>query len=85
MFEKTKTTEGCVGKAWKDIQKTENWVKKLIIAGLTNIIPIVRCKEDLENFCFQVDVSYQHDKITYKDNDTLYYIVNNVVKRELID
>lgn len=41
MFEKTKATEGCVGRAWKDIQKTENWIKKLVLAGLTNIIPIV--------------------------------------------
>ena len=59
--------------------------KYLTFKQLVVLLSTVRCKEDLQNFCFQVDMSYQHDKISYKDNDTLYYIVNNVVKREFID
>ena len=45
----------------------------------------VKSKSDLYNFCFNVDMSYQHEKITYQDNETLYTIVNKVVKREFID
>ena len=59
--------------------------KCLTFKQLVVLLSKVRCKEDLENFCYQVDMSYQHDRISYKDNDTLYYIVNNVVKREFID
>ena len=59
--------------------------KYLTFKQLVVLLSTVRCKEDLRNFCFQVDMSYLHDKISYKDNDTLYYIVNNVVKREFID
>lgn len=44
----------------------------------------VRSKDDLYSFMFDVDMSYQHDKITYKDNEVIYEIINNVVKRELI-
>lgn len=45
----------------------------------------VRSKDDLTRFMFDVDMSYQHDKITYKDNEIIYEIINNVVKREFID
>ena len=45
----------------------------------------VKSKDDLYNFCFNVDMSYQHNKITYQDNETLYTIVNKVVKREFVD
>lgn len=44
----------------------------------------VRSKDDLTRFMFDVDMSYQHDKITYKDNEVIYEIINNVVKREFI-
>jgi hypothetical protein len=44
----------------------------------------VKTKEDLWALCGEVDMSYQHEKITYKDNETIYKIINNVVKRELI-
>lgn len=44
----------------------------------------VRTKEDLWTLCGDIDQSYQHEKITYKDNETLYQIINHVVKRELI-
>lgn len=54
---------------------------KQLVVELSN----VRTKEDLYQFCCDVDMSYQHDKITYQDNETLYRIVNNVVKREFID
>lgn len=59
--------------------------KVLTFKQLVVLLSTVRSKKDLENFCFQVDMSYQHGRISYKDNDTLYYIVNNVVKREFID
>ena len=49
---------------------------KQLVEELSN----VRTKEDLNRFCFQIDMSYQHGKITYKDNETLYRIVNNVSK-----
>lgn len=45
----------------------------------------VRTKEELQALCFAVDMSYQHEKITYKDLETFFNIVNRVVKRELID
>ena len=45
----------------------------------------VRSKDDLDRFMFDVDMSYQHGKITYKDNEIIYEIINNVVKREFID
>lgn len=45
----------------------------------------VRSKDDLYRFMYDVDMSYQHDKITYKDNEIIYEIINNVVKREFID
>lgn len=45
----------------------------------------VRSKENLEALCIDIDYSYQRDRITYKDNETLYNIINNVVKREYID
>ena len=44
----------------------------------------VRTKEDLWTLCGDIDQSYQHEKITYKDNETLYQIINHVIKRELI-
>ena len=44
----------------------------------------VRTREDLWTLCGDIDRSYQHEKITYKDNETLYQIINHVVKRELI-
>ena len=44
----------------------------------------VRSKDDLYRFMYDVDMSYQHDKITYKDNEVIYEIINNVVKREFI-
>ena len=49
---------------------------KQLVVELSN----VRTKEDLSRFCSDVDMSYQHDKITYQDNETLYRIVNNVSK-----
>ena len=45
----------------------------------------VRSKDDLYRLMYDVDMSYQHDKITYKDNEIIYEIINNVVKREFID
>ncbi len=54
---------------------------KQLITDLAN----VRSKDDLYRFMFDVDMSYQHDKITYNDNEIIYKIINNVVKRELID
>jgi hypothetical protein len=45
----------------------------------------VRSKDDLYRLMSDVDMSYQHDKITYKDNEIIYEIINNVVKREYID
>ena len=59
--------------------------KYLTFKQLVVLLSTVRSKEDLNDFCCQVDMSYEHEKISYKDNDTLYYIVNNVVKREFID
>ena len=49
---------------------------KQLVVELSN----VKTKEDLNRFCFQIDMSYQHDKITFQDNETLYRIVNNVSK-----
>jgi hypothetical protein len=53
---------------------------KQLIAQLSEI----RNKEDLWQFCAEVDMSYQHDKITANDNETIYKIINHVVKREYI-
>lgn len=44
----------------------------------------VKNRDDLWALCGEIDQSYQHEKITYKDNETLYKIINNVIKRELI-
>lgn len=44
----------------------------------------IKTTEDLWNLCGEIDRSYQHEKITYKDNETLYKIINNVIKREFI-
>ena len=49
---------------------------KQLVEELSN----VKTKEDLNRFCFQIDMSYQHGKITFQDNETLYRIVNNVSK-----
>lgn len=49
---------------------------KQLVIELSN----VKTKEDLDIFCANVDMSYQHDKITYQDNETLYRIVNNISK-----
>ena len=45
----------------------------------------VKSPEDLNILMGETDQSYQHEKITYKDQETIYKIINNVVKRELID
>lgn len=37
-------------------------------------------KAELNALCFMIDMSYQHEKITYKDSETLYKIINKVVK-----
>ena len=42
-------------------------------------------KEKLYRFCFEIDLSYQHEKITFQDNETLYKIINNVIRRDFID
>lgn len=52
---------------------------KQLVVELSNI----RTKEDLYTFCGNVDMSYQHDKITYQDNETLYDIVRYVAAKEL--
>ena len=44
----------------------------------------VKTREDLWTLCGAIDWSYQHNKITCQDNETLYKIINHVVKRELI-
>ena len=44
----------------------------------------IKTKEDLWALCGEIDRSYQHEKITWNDHETLYKIINNVVKRELI-
>lgn len=49
---------------------------KQLVVELSN----VKTKEDLNQLCFQIDMSYQHGKITFQDNETLYRIVNNVSK-----
>lgn len=59
--------------------------KYLTFKQLVVLLSKVRCKEDLNAFCFQVDMSYQYGKITYEDSETFYAIVNRVVKREFID
>lgn len=59
--------------------KTYKTFKQLVTA-----LSEIKTKEDLQHFCYEIDMSYQHDKITYTDNETLYKIINNVVKRELI-
>lgn len=33
--------EGCTSKAWRDIKSNPNWLKRLLIVGLCNIIPII--------------------------------------------
>jgi len=53
---------------------------KQLVAQLSEI----KTTQDLWDLCGEIDRSYQHEKITYKDNETLYKIINNVVKRELI-
>lgn len=52
---------------------------KQLVVELSN----VRSKEDLNRFCFDIDMSYQHGKITYQDNETLYDIVRYVAADEL--
>ena len=59
--------------------------KYLTYKQIINQLAEVRTKEDLQALCFAVDMSYQHEKITYKDQETFYNIVNYVVKREFID
>lgn len=49
---------------------------KQLVVELSN----VKTTEDLYTFCHDIDMSYQHDKITYQDNETLYRIVNYVSK-----
>ena len=44
----------------------------------------VRSHEDLTAFCKAIDYSFQNGKITGKDNETLYNIVNYVVRREYV-
>lgn len=55
---------------------TEYKTFKQLVVELSN----VRTKEDLYMFCSNVDMSYQHDKITYQDSETFYRIVNHVGK-----
>lgn len=52
---------------------------------LVELLAKVKTPEDLNQFCYNVDVSYQHGRITYKDNETFYAIINNLVKRDLIE
>lgn len=47
---------------------------KQLVVELSN----VKTQEDCFRFCHDVDMSYQHDKITYQDNETLYRIVNKI-------
>lgn len=42
----------------------------------------VKTTEDLWAFYGEVDMSYQHEKITYQDNEVLYHIP---VRAELIN
>lgn len=48
---------------------------KQLVVELSN----AKTQEDLNIFCHNVDMSYQHDKITFEDNETLYRIVNKFV------
>ena len=53
---------------------------KQLVAQLSNVTN----RAELWELCGEIDQSYQHEKITYKDNEILYKIINNVVKREFI-
>lgn len=33
--------DGCTASAWKDIRKSSEWIKKVLLVGLCNIVPIV--------------------------------------------
>lgn len=46
---------------------------------LVGELATVKTAEDLRNLCANIDLSYQHDKITFKDNETLYGIINKFV------
>ena len=52
---------------------------------LVKLLSEVKTTEDLWSFTHEVDMSFQHEKITWEDNETLYRIVNNIIKPELIN
>ena len=60
-------------------------MKYLTYKQLVNLLSEVKTTEDLWNFMHEVDMSFQHEKITWVDNETLYRIINNLVKPELIN
>lgn len=66
-------------------KQEEIHMKFLTFKQLVRLLSEVKTSEDLWNFTHEVDMSFQHEKITWEDNEALYRIVNNIVKRELIN
>ena len=45
----------------------------------------VDTRPELFDLLFRVDLSYQNGKMTYQDQETIYRLVNNQFRRDLID
>lgn len=60
-------------------------MKYLTFKQLVKLLSEVKTAEELWGFMHEIDMSFQNGKITWEDNETLYRIINNVVKPELIN
>ena len=57
-------------------------MKEYTFKQLVERLAEIRSEDDCNRFCGDVDRSYQAGKITYKDNETFYNIINHVIRTE---
>lgn len=59
--------------------KEDNF-KALSFKQLVNLLADVKTEEDFNRACGQIDMSFQHDKITWNDNELLYKLAGIIYK-----
>lgn len=47
---------------------------------LLELIASIETEKELNRICTEVDRAYQQEKISYKDNELLYKLINKIIR-----
>lgn len=45
---------------------------------LLELIASIETETELNHVCYEIDMAYQHEKISYQDNEILYKLINKI-------